>query len=853
MVASWMAQTGGSPESEQQRGLCIYGIKGCGKSVLATSLHEELVSRDLLSALFCFWDQSESLKGAVGMLSTLLWQLMKKMPEESFDKVASEITRDLPLSVPKLLDAIDMAVHAIKQPTYLIIDGIDESSEDWGRSDLGGLHIVSHLTKNHQNIRILVLGREPSLRPMLKSLGCPGFEMTHELVREDMDRFAVTELQHVSCLSTDELRNGVRSELLDGAEINFLWVKLVVATLRGCYSIAEIYSTLRDLPHSLDDEYHRAFRQLAKRAGGRARASTGSACLQLRRIRTLFSLIVAAAEPLTLYELQHAYAMSAALDPSKKDWKDHLLPHDGIMAACGDFIRVTSGKVHLGHSSVLEFLTRPAEQWRSQSDIAYFRLSVAETHQATSVACVDYLRLADWGYPLVDDSFVSLAQRHPFLQYAHRYAAYHFLQSKSLGSKQRQGLHAFLSSRGFCKWFEYLLLHAVNDFTAAEHWVDLVQFFEWHLTEVRRTAESNLFNLLVNNFSNELARRQRSYGVDDPRTTSWRLVQSIANAEDLSLQRGPLRELDDSKVPTNNTAASTPRLGASNKPAVKALMSQQMQEQISRMSRLPNQMSGLSRASVLIRVVAWMRRPMLPRLDQLEVRLFDIMLAAATKLPVLVVTQIASYYRLMGDSDRGRKICAIAVERSRGTGSLDEAAALGYMAGDYCQGQARESHFREAMDILSRLPRRLFNDLAMAQTVLMLGHYLLWDENEDKEEEGVGLYQGLAERLMTPVRGSSRWEDYFRGSDGFNVARGMLFMQMFEFLEEVNRHQEAADILEKGIGVLRPILGRRNWYVVAMQQRLARESSDGDGEEEVVPMWCDKDTSFLGKLFVKPG
>jgi hypothetical protein len=96
----------------------------------------------LVSALFCFWEQSESLKGAVGMLSTLLWQLMKKIPAEDFDKVASEMTRDLPLLVPKLLDAIDMAVHAIKQPTHLIIDGIDESSEDWGRSDLGGLRVI---------------------------------------------------------------------------------------------------------------------------------------------------------------------------------------------------------------------------------------------------------------------------------------------------------------------------------------------------------------------------------------------------------------------------------------------------------------------------------------------------------------------------------------------------------------------------------------------------------------------------------------------------------------------------------------------------------------------------------------
>lgn len=841
-----------------QRGLCIYGVKGCGKSVLAASLHDDLASHGRVSALFCFWGQSESLKKCVNMLSTLVWQLMKKIPENDFDKVASHIMSDLPVSVPNLLAALDMAVEAIKQPVHLIVDGIDESSDDWSHRDIGGLNVVSQLSTKHTNIRILVLGREPSIRPLLRVF--PGFEITEELIRDDMNRFIASELDHVTSITTDELRSEVRAELLEKAGAIFLWVKLVVAELRRCYSVAEIRSTLKHLPQSLDEEYYRAFLQLAKRLAGVARVSIGSTYPQLRRVRSLFSLIVAAAEPLTLGELQHAYAVSVAPDPSH-DWKDHLLASDGIIIACGDFIHVSSNKVYLGHTSVEEFLTRPAGQWKAQPDIEYFRLNVAECHQAVGMTCVDYLMLTDWGYPLSDDSFISLSQAHPFLLYAHKYAAYHFLQADSPNPDQLRKLDAFFSSNGFCKWVEYLVLHVFHDFTAAEYWIDLFQFSEWYET-ARRITDPSLLELLARRFAEELARRQLSYGVDDARTASWELIGNLATSWvflDPKIQQTLVEPLDgpryvaelgededestlDANISADSAMAAVGTLRGSSASTRPEVIAQQI-HQISAMSNLPSRISPLQYASILFKVPMWMRCVAI-QLDPAEM-LFNAFLSASHKLPVLVVIVLSVFYRNIGRNGQGKQLCAIAVDRTKGQGTFEEATALGFMGdmerrdGDK---QSCESYFRRSVEISRKLPRRLHNEVLMSNVTCALSGYLL---RYGPEDEGVDLSNQLAERLSTPGPPSgSKWETYIRQSPIGATLRAVVFKILAKNLTEKGHCQEGMDILNKAVRCLRPSLGAANSSILELQIQKGWILHRSSKYYEAIAVWRDVVANF---------
>ncbi|KAK5653019.1 hypothetical protein OQA88_9305 [Cercophora sp. LCS_1] len=148
-------------------------------------LRDELESRGCVSALFCFWGQSESQRKCASMVSTLLWQLMKALPEPDFEMAAQHIISNLPLSTTDILKAIGVTVEKLRNNVHLIIDGIDESTDEWDRADRGGFEIISRLVTSCKNVHILVLGRQPALSPLLKSF--PGVGITPGLVRADIN------------------------------------------------------------------------------------------------------------------------------------------------------------------------------------------------------------------------------------------------------------------------------------------------------------------------------------------------------------------------------------------------------------------------------------------------------------------------------------------------------------------------------------------------------------------------------------------------------------------------------------------------------------------------------------------
>jgi thymidylate kinase len=70
------------------RAICIYGVKGCGKSVLAATLVAHLDLRKLPVGFFSFWAQSEKQRKVDQMLATLLWDLISRLSHDSFDKIS---------------------------------------------------------------------------------------------------------------------------------------------------------------------------------------------------------------------------------------------------------------------------------------------------------------------------------------------------------------------------------------------------------------------------------------------------------------------------------------------------------------------------------------------------------------------------------------------------------------------------------------------------------------------------------------------------------------------------------------------------------------------------------------------
>jgi hypothetical protein len=240
------------------------------------------------------------------------------------------------------------------KPTYLIIDGIDESVADWNDDD-GPWRVIRTWLAKHPLLYILLVGRKPAFHVVLGAVHQDNIiELSEDITNTDITRFITHRLQSCQNLDdvSDELRLDIRQGLQEKSTGMFLWVDLAFKELRKCYSPAALRDCLDELPRSLDDEYCRLFSQVFGRLSGR----TTKPSAQAKAARSLLALIIGAIEPLSVEELRYAYAVLCDDGPG---WRDQLISRDAVLDSLGDFISFRSNRVEFSHASVQEFLIRP--------------------------------------------------------------------------------------------------------------------------------------------------------------------------------------------------------------------------------------------------------------------------------------------------------------------------------------------------------------------------------------------------------------------------------------------------------------------------------------------------------------
>ncbi|KAG5762672.1 hypothetical protein H9Q72_009232 [Fusarium xylarioides] len=136
------------PDSYLKRTLCIYGMKGCGKSVLIKSIAQKLRQQGQIALRFSFWSGNENQRKLEDLLRTLVWQTLRRIKDVDLKKVSKLLTRSDGIDKSSLLEALHIALSSIRQKVYCIIDGVDESTEDWNSETDGCLLTVLELVKN---------------------------------------------------------------------------------------------------------------------------------------------------------------------------------------------------------------------------------------------------------------------------------------------------------------------------------------------------------------------------------------------------------------------------------------------------------------------------------------------------------------------------------------------------------------------------------------------------------------------------------------------------------------------------------------------------------------------------------
>ncbi|KAF4947046.1 hypothetical protein FGADI_10676 [Fusarium gaditjirri] len=509
--SDWVKPPPTQPDSYLNRTLCIHGMTGCGKSVLVKSIAQKFQDQGEIILHFSFWSGNDNQRKLGDLLRTLACQVSRLVNYADLEKVSKLLTESNGIDERGLVKAIHTALSSISEKVYCTIDGIDESTEDWNKDTDGCLSTILNLVKCHTNLHVLFAGREASVRTLLKRSG-PRLEITEHHIRGDIEKLIAVEIHDSLRNYSPAIRAEAQRDLEAKTQVMFLWVTLVLKELRRCSSVEDVRQTLQQVPHDLDREYHRLFIELMNRTKG----TQAKPSISMKRAKHILSSILICPEPMTGEDLCYAYATRANLSGKIED---DLITVDGILDACGDFVRVTEGRFHIIHASASDFLTRSQSEWELEdTGISYFRVDLAEAQESMCLACFRYIKSIDLGYPLTDGDASSLPSRYQFLSYAARYLPFHLTEALQDNEQLRLEATELVTTHHFCALIEYILATSQNflhaDFLYSVYWVAFLA------AEVECMKLDRAFIL-------ELKRREKDFGAQHWRYQSWLALDCI--------------------------------------------------------------------------------------------------------------------------------------------------------------------------------------------------------------------------------------------------------------------------------------------------------------------------------------
>ena len=425
---------------------------GCGKSVLSSTIIDELRAQSSQQSLagtvchFFFTNDNKLQADAISALRALLHQLLSArstLPRSVI--VEHENKGDAIFTQFEALWRLFLAVVSDGLTNVIcILDGFDECDSKTQSLLLASIaQYYDTCTKPCENnlkvapyLKMIITGRP------LNSIATRLRKLAKCRVRgEDQEASILHDIKlviekNLKALVDEELVQQstmirLREKLLQGDDQTFLWVALVMDLLKqqaeeGA-SEQELLAVLND--RSINALYATFLGQLLNQPSAVAQT------------KALLQIIVAAARPLSLTELD--YALS--IHPDHRSTKDlspclHLSTESYLRRLGGSFLAFRQEKVHLVHQTAREFILHDeTEVYPERISFGPWCHSIRleSAHQVLASSCIQYLLLNDMSkVPVVAshsstdqaNARIKLLQTHPFLHYA---ATYWYLHVKN--------------------------------------------------------------------------------------------------------------------------------------------------------------------------------------------------------------------------------------------------------------------------------------------------------------------------------------------------------------------------------------------------------------------------------------
>ncbi|CZR64729.1 uncharacterized protein PAC_14628 [Phialocephala subalpina] len=605
-------------QSNNDRILCVSGGPGCGKTVLFSSLVEHLKDQETV-LFFPFQGNNESRRDIGCLVRSLLWQSLRFADERGL-KIVRDLVLAGSLTNSGLWQAFKDVMALSSAPAFCIIDGVDECDDS---IQVLLDHILDFLDSGTK-FRVAFFGQALRLTPVI-GVAAWNIKIDSTLVQHDIDIYIKSRINQSEVLNSSQLEDSIFKNVQEGSGCVFLWAKLILEDLCNSATAGDIIKRLSHLPRGLEQAYQHILSRLINRLDPH----------QLLLAKSLLSLVVASFRPLTVLEIQHAYACGYNHGPSH----EHnllLQPKNQILNVLDGLVTIVNGHVQLVHFSILGFLTRPREEWpcRDDEDSLHFRLSLEESHRFLGSICVDYLGSSDYNIPMSE-----IESRYPFWKYATRYAFNHMYRSGQASSPLLSKIGDFVNSKQFGPWLEYLAMLTLEDNSFFLLDSELTRIASW-----LKTAGFNkkrLEKIIFQRIRQELGERGKNFGEEDPRTEQCQLFLDYLELIGFADETPHVESTSSTRICSSALPSSLPTI-LSNFDNIAALS-------------LPRQLHLIVRLSSHLK-----KLKDLP--DVLEM-LFRLFLGKASLLPVAVVLAISSFYEAVGKPDNALSLYAIALKR----------------------------------------------------------------------------------------------------------------------------------------------------------------------------------------------
>lgn len=351
---------------------------------------------------------SSSRYDTTDLLASILKQLYRHLPLDEDVPRLRELCFDAHIEQPSREDMIHGIKSVVKMfaRTFIVVDGLDEcsgveSSEFEGFcnhlatfADLGGAG---------PSASVLLFSRDGYPAISSATNGFPSIEVDQGANIGDINRFIDDRSKQLTKDSAS-LRE-IQVHLLSSADGMFLWVSLVIDSIKKERTAKRMKLAALKMPRGLSGAYAGAL----KRILNNEEPARGLA------LRALL-WITNSKKPLTKPQLLEVLALEKGM--SSMDDDERLDPDIPLTTDCADLLVLRDGHYTLLHASLGDFLRSLPET--PVEGLADYRDLQAKAPQILAEDCITFLKFDAFGIgPMrteveMDDLF----ERHPFLEYA---------------------------------------------------------------------------------------------------------------------------------------------------------------------------------------------------------------------------------------------------------------------------------------------------------------------------------------------------------------------------------------------------------------------------------------------------